>query len=122
MAEALRAVVLAVPDAARPGMVAGLRSFVADPASPHAPVLGRVALAADAGLDVDAIVAHVGGMDDGAVAALESSGDRAALLLRAMRELLFFALFLAGDRLGPAEDEALSRATRDRLARVGAFV
>ena len=122
LAAALRAVAVALPDAARPGLVAGLRSFLADPGSPHAVVLNRLSLSTEGGLDVDAVVAHVGSIEDQAVAGLESSGDRAALLYRALRELIFFALFLLGDRLSPAEDEALSRATRERLAQAGAHV
>jgi hypothetical protein len=122
LSEALRAVVASVPDAARPGLVAGLRSFVADASSPHAPVLARAAVGGDGGLDADALLAHVGGLDPAAVAALDSAGDRAALLLRALREVLYFALFLVGERLAPAQDEALSAATRAHLARAGAVV
>jgi hypothetical protein len=122
LAEALRAVVVTLPDAARPGLLAGLRSFLADPGSPHSAVLGRLALSQNGALDLDAVVAQVGGLDDRTLASLESSGDRSALLFRALREVIFFALFLLGDRLPPAEDEALARATRDRLARVGALM
>ena len=120
LSEALRAVVASVPEADRPGLVAGVRSLAADPASPHAPVLARVQLGADGGLDAAAAAAVAAGLDAGAVAALDAAGDRGAVLLRALRELVFFALFLAGARLGPEEDEALSAATRARLSRAGA--
>jgi hypothetical protein len=47
---------------------------------------------------------------------LEPSGDRGHLLLSALRELLFFELFLAGERLSREADEALSEAIRPQLA------
>jgi hypothetical protein len=122
LSEALREIVATQADGARPGLVAGLRSFLADGSSPHAPVLGRLPLAPDATLDAEAVAAHLGGLDPAVVASLESSGDRASLALRVLSELVFFALFLVADRLSPGEDAALSSAVRARLARAGAPV
>jgi len=119
--EALRGVAGVLPDKARPGYLASLRTFLADGGSPHAPVLGRLALSSAGGLDVEGLVAHAAALDDAAVASMDSSGDRAALLLRALRDLLFFALFVVGERLAPDQDEALSAATRERLARAEAL-
>ncbi|MFO0582948.1 MAG: DUF4388 domain-containing protein [Anaeromyxobacter sp.] len=120
LSEALREVVATQPDAARPGLLAALRSFLADGSSPHAPVLGRLPLANDATLDAEAVAAHVGALDAAVVASLDSGGDRANLALRALRELVFFALFLVGERLGPGQDEALSTSIRGHLLRAGA--
>jgi hypothetical protein len=102
--------------------VAGLRTFLADGGSPHAPVLGRLPLAHDGTLDAEAVAAHLAGLDAAVVASLESSGDRAGLALRVLRELVFFALFLVGDHLSPADDAALTAAVRVRLGRAGAPV
>ena len=119
--EALRGVAGVLPDKARPGYIASLRTFLADGGSPHAPVLGRLALSSAGGLDVEAVVARAAELGDSAVASLDSSGDRAALLLRALRDVLFFGLFVVGERLTPEQDEALSVATRERLARAEAL-
>ncbi len=46
----------------------------------------------------------------------EETGDRGRLLFAALREILFFYLFVAGERIAQDADEALGRAVRAKLS------
>ena len=112
----LRAVAAAVPEAGQAAYLTGVRAFLSDASNPLAPVWSRVAHGADGSLDEDALLGNVGALGAGALARLEPSGDRMRLLLSALRELLFFCLFVAGERTPREADEALGAAVRPRLA------
>jgi hypothetical protein len=111
-----RLVTATVPEAGRTGFRSGVRGFLADASQPLAPVWARAAHTEDGSLDEEALLGNVAAMKGGALSRLEPSGDPARLLLAALRELLFFQLFLAGERLPREADEALGVAIRPKLA------
>jgi hypothetical protein len=49
---------------------------------------------------------------------LDPRGDRPRILLAALRELMFFFLFQAGERLPRDADEAISQSVKRRLEEV----
>jgi hypothetical protein len=116
--DALRAVVAAVPEPARSAFHASARVFLADPRSPLAALFVRLVPAPDGALDEAALLENVRAVEPGVVAGLVPSGGHTALLLHALRELLFFYLFLAGERIERAADDALGREVKRRLAAV----
>jgi hypothetical protein len=118
MNDALRSIVAAVPEPARPAFVASVRGFLVDPQGPFAQVFARLVPAPDGALDEEALLANVRALPPAALATLPGGGDQAALLLQALRELLFFHLFLAGERIDRAADEALGRAVKRKLQRL----
>lgn len=120
--ELLRMVVAAVPPAARPAFTAGARAFLADGSNPLAAVWARAGHDDDGAVDRAALTANVLALPAPVLARLEPTGDRARLLFEAARELVFFYLFLAGERIGPEADEALGTAARRKLAALEALL
>jgi hypothetical protein len=116
MNELFRMVMAAVPQAGRAGLRAAVHTFLVDASQPLAPVWARAAHGEDGALDAETLLGNVAAMKGGALSRLEPSGDPARLLLAALRELLFFQLFVAGERLSPEADAALGEAIRPRLA------
>jgi len=115
MNELFRLVTGTLPEAARPAFRSGVRTFLADSAHTLAQVWARAPHADDGSLEVDKLLGNLHAMKGTAVARLEPSGRPARLLLAALRELLFFMLFLAGERIPREADEALSVAIRPKL-------
>ncbi len=112
----LRLAAAAVPPAALPPLLEAVREHLADPAVPYAPLLRRLAPDAAGGIDVATLL--------GNAAALERAGPGSGaphLVADALRELLFFYLFLAGERIDREADEALGTAIRRRLERLEAL-
>lgn len=122
MNELFRLVAGAIPEAGRVAFRVGVRAFLADNANALAPVWARAAHGDDGALDEETLLGNVAAMKGGALTRLEPSGDPARLLLAALRELLFFQLFLAGERLSPEADEELASAIRPRLSGLEAVV
>lgn len=118
MNELFRLVAATVPEAGRPAFRAGVRGFLADSSQALAPVWARAAHTDDGALDEEALLGNVAAMRGGALSRLEPSGDPARLLVAAVRELLFFQLFVAGERIPREADEALGVAIRPKLAEV----
>lgn len=114
----LRRVAAAVPERARPGFVSAVRSFLAGGTSPFAPVWARAGHGDDCALDAAAVLENLRGLRRPALARLAPSGDRARLLLDALRELLFFELFLAAGKLAPEAELALGAELRRELERL----
>jgi uncharacterized protein DUF4388 len=121
MNELLRLVLASVPQAGRTAFLAAARSFLADPAGPFAAVWGRVVPQPDGAVNEAAVLANLEAVPPDAVAGLGTRGEPPALLLHALRELLFFYLFLAGERIGADEDERLSGEVKMKLARLEAL-
>jgi hypothetical protein len=111
-----RIVTGAVPESGRAAFRAGVRGFLADSSHGLAPVWAHAVHQDDGTLDEEQLLANVTIMRGSTLNRLEPSGDRGHLLLSALRELLFFELFLAGERLSREADEALSEAIRPQLA------
>lgn len=118
----LRRVTAAIPDASRPAFLAAVRAFLADGQHPLAPVWARAAHAADGAVDETALLANVGAVKGAVLARLEPSGDPARLLFEALRELLLFNLFVAGERLDREADDALALALKEALGPLEALV
>lgn len=116
MNELFRMITAAVPEGGRPGFRAAVHGFLVDASQPLAPVWTRAAQGEDGALDGETLLGNVAAMKSGALSRLEPSGDPARLLLAALRELLFFQLFVAGERIPRQADEALGAAIRPRLA------
>jgi len=116
MNELFRLVMGAVPESGRAAFRAGVRAFLADASQTLAPVWARAAHLDDGTLDEETTLGNLAAMKSGSLSRLEPSGDPARLLWAALREFLFFQLFLAGERLRPDADEALAAALRARLA------
>jgi hypothetical protein len=100
----------------------GARSFLADAHSRFAPLWHGLVPGADGALDVERLLAALAALPPSAVTRLEGSGNRARLLLAALRELMFFYLFQAGERRPRDADEAITRTVKQRLEVVEAQV
>jgi hypothetical protein len=99
--------------------LAALRGFMGDAGSRYAPVWQGLLPGRDASLDPAALAARVGSLRGAALQRIEPGGDLALLLFDAMRELLFFMLFQAGERLSRDADESLSAEVKRRLEALG---
>jgi len=114
----LRMVAAAVPAAEQAGFRAAVRAFLADPGEGLAPVFAHAPHGDDGSLGEEELLANVTALKGPALSRLEPSADPARLLLSALRELLFFQLFAAGERMTPQGDLALAEALRPALAEI----
>jgi len=114
----LREVTAAVPPAARGSFLAAARTFLADEGNPFAPLFAGLLPGDDGGLDEAALSSRLGALDRETLAALDPSASPARAILEALREALFFWLFLAGERIPRDADEALGPSVKDGLARL----
>jgi hypothetical protein len=121
MGELLRTVGQAVAPGARAVFLDAAQRFLWDTASPFAPVLRQLTISGDGGIDEAAVVEAVSALDAEALAALDPSGVPARVALEALREALFFWLFLVGERVGRDVDESLGRSVRQKLASLEAL-
>ncbi len=114
----LRGVTSAVPPGARAAFLDAGRAFLADPEAPFAPLLLGLAPGPDGALDEAALSARLAALDRRTLARLHPSADPAKALDAALREVLFFWLFQAGERVGRDADESLARAVKAKLAQL----
>lgn len=117
----LRLTVAALPEAQRPDLVANVRPFLADAAAPHAPLWLHVAPGPDGAIDPGPLLVNLSRLRGAALTRLEPGGDPGRLLFDGLRELLFFYLYLAGERIPRDADEALARVVKDRLSALEAL-
>ena len=123
MNEILREVVRAVAaHGATDAFLAGAVQYLADPASRYAPLWRGIAPGADGAIDEDRLLVAVAGLDAGEALRLDPAGDRTRILLAALRELMFFYLFQAGERLPREDDEIVSQSVKRRLEEVESAV
>ena len=109
--EALRLVAAAIPGPATPAFLEAVRAHLGDQSAPFAPLFRHLVPAADGGLDQPQLLGNLASLRGAALPA----GEAVRLLADALRELLFFYLFLAGDRIPREADEALGAQVRRRL-------
>jgi Domain of unknown function (DUF4388) len=121
MNELLRAVASTIPAGGRAAFLDAAQAFLWDEANPWAPLVRGLPVAGDGGLDEAGVRRALAELDPAARAALDASGDPAKIALGALREALFFWLFLAGERIERDADEALGRDVKQRLARLEAL-
>jgi len=103
------------------GLLPALRGFLADPGSRFAPLWIGLSPAADCTLDPGGLLGNLGAVPPAALARLEPSGDAGRFLYDGLRELLFFLLFQAGERLPREADEQLSAEVKRRLDALGSL-
>jgi hypothetical protein len=121
MNELLRAVAQAVPAGVRAGFLDTAQAFLWDEANPWAPLLRGLSVAGDGAVDAAAVEKALAALEPGALAGMDPSGAPAKVVLGALREALFFWLFLAGDRIPREVDESLGRAAKQKLAALEAL-
>ncbi len=94
----------------------GARNFLADPASRYAPLWKLILPAKDGTLDPGGLLGNLAALKGAALSKLEPSGDPTSFLFDGLRELMFFYLFQAGERLPREADERLAREVKRRFA------
>jgi hypothetical protein len=119
--ELLRAVATAVPAGARAQFLDAAQAFLFDDASPHAAVLRGLQVAGDGSVDEARVEAALTRLDP-AILRAQGPGGHARVAFEALREAVFFWLFLVGGRVPRDTDEALGRAAKRRLAELEALV
>ncbi len=98
---------------AREPFQAAVRGFLADPAGRFAPLWKGLQPAPDGTLDAATLLANLAAAPGPARAGLPA--DPARFLLEGLRELLFFELFQAGERLDRNADDTLSAEVKKLL-------
>ncbi len=114
----LRGVTSAVPVGARGLFLEAATAFLSDGSGAFAALVSGLTPMSDGGLDEELLSARLSSLDRLALAMLDPSADPARVLFAALREVLFFWLFLAGDRIGREVDESLGRAVKAKLAQL----
>lgn len=115
MDELLRAVAAAVAEAQRPAFLAAVGAHLADDRAPFAPVFRGLSPGPSGGLDQPRLLANLAALQGVAAPRAEVAGEAPRLLFDALRELLFFYLYLAGERIPREADERLGESVRKRL-------
>ena len=119
MNEVFREVVRAVGAYGSAGpMLSDASTFLADPSSRFSPLWRGIVPAPDGSLDEDRMLVALAALADAEAGKLNPRGDRPRILLAALRELMFFFLFQAGERLPREADEAISQSVKRRLEEV----
>jgi hypothetical protein len=121
MNELLRAVAEAVPASGRAAFLDAAQAFLWDDANPWAPLVRGLPVTGDGSVDEAGLRRALDALDPAALAALDPSGAPAKVALEALREALFFWLFLVGERIPREADEALARAVKQKLAALEAL-
>lgn len=123
MNEVFREVVRAVgAHGATAPMLADAAAFLADPFSRFSPLWRGASPEGDGSLDEDRMLVALAALADAEAVKLDPRGDRSRVLLAALRELMFFYLFQAGERLPRDADEAVSQSVKRRLEEVESAV
>jgi hypothetical protein len=113
---------VAVHLAARRAMepvASAVRGYLAEAGGRYAPLWKGVAPGRDLALDPACLAVNLSALQGPALVRLEPTGEPARLLFDALRELLFFILFQAGERLEREADEGLSTEVKRRLEALG---
>ncbi|MCX5732241.1 MAG: hypothetical protein NTY18_13025, partial [Deltaproteobacteria bacterium] len=123
MNEIFREVVRAVSAHGSAGaLLSNASTFLADSSSRYAPLWRGLSVEPDGSLDENRLLVAVAGLEAALAARLDPRGDRPRILLAALRELMFFYLFQAGERLSRDDDEAVSQSVKRRLEEVESAV
>jgi hypothetical protein len=115
MDELLRTVVAAVTADQRAYFLESVRAHLGDERAPFAPLFRRLQPGAEGGLDKGQLLANLAALLGTAQARSEPAAQAPRLLMDALRELLFFYLYLAGERIPREADEQLGALVRRKL-------
>jgi hypothetical protein len=115
MNELLRAVAQAVPAGVRAGFLDAAQAFLWDESNRFGPLVRGLSVGGDGGVDPAKVEEALASLDGAALAALDPSGAPARVALEALRDTLFFWLFLAGERIPREVDEPLGRTVKQKL-------
>jgi hypothetical protein len=116
--ELLQLVASSVPAEQKGTFLDTVRAYLADPAGMYAPLLEGLAPADDGSIDRASFLARLTELPAPVVQRLQPSGDRRALALESLRELLFFYLFALGAHVTRDEDDFLGSELKRRLATI----
>jgi hypothetical protein len=123
MNEIFREVVRAVgTHGSTAALISNASAFLADPTSRYAPLWRGLSAEPDGALDEDRLLVALAALDAAEATRLDPRGDRPRVLLAALRDLMFFYLFQAGERLSRDDDEAVSHSVKRRLEEVESAV
>jgi hypothetical protein len=95
--------------------LAGVRAYLGDASSRFAPLWKLVAPAPDGAIDPGRVLGNLAAVRGAALRSLEPSGEPSRVLHDGLRELAFFYLFLAGERLPREADDALGERVKRRF-------
>ncbi|MBK9519007.1 MAG: DUF4388 domain-containing protein [Anaeromyxobacter sp.] len=115
MDELLRTVAAAVTPEHTPAFLASVRAHLTDARTPFSPLFRRVVPGEDGGLDLALLQANLAALRGGPGAPADPALEAPRLLMDALRELLFFYLYLAGERIPREADERLGALVKQRL-------
>ncbi len=121
MDEALRTVAAAVPREQRVAFLAAVRAQLADGRAPYAPLFRGMSPSPDGGLDEELVLGNLEALRPPPPQPPDHAGE-ARLLFDALRELLFFYLYLAGERIPREADERLGAEVGRRLQQLAGLV
>jgi len=92
--------------------LAGARSFLADPSGRFAPLWKLVLPGPDGAVDKGSVLGNLSSLKGVALQMVEPSGEPARFLYDGLRELMFFYLFQAGERMPRDDDDALGESVK----------
>jgi hypothetical protein len=109
-------VAASVPADQKRAFLDAVRAFVADPAGVHAPLWQGLTPGDDGSIDRAGFLERLTALPAPSVQRLQAAGDRRALALEALRELLYFYLFALAAHVTREEDDFLASELKRRLA------
>jgi hypothetical protein len=115
MDELLRLVAGAVGAEQKPTFLAAVQAHLSDERAPFAPLLRRLSPGPDGGLDLPLLLSNLAALRGPSAQKVDAASEAPRLLLDAMRELLFFYLYLVGERIPRDADERLAAEVKRRL-------
>jgi hypothetical protein len=118
MDELLRTVAAAVAAEQKPFFVAAVRAHLSDDRAPFSPLFRKLLPGPEGGLERAVLLANLAALRGPAAQKVDAAGEGPRLLMDALRELLFFYLYLAGERIPRQADEQLGALVRRQLAQL----
>jgi hypothetical protein len=118
MDELLRTVAAAVTAEQQPFFLAAVRAHLSDERAPFAPLFRRLAPGPDGGLDLPLLLGNLAALGGPPAQKVDVAREAPRLLFDALRELLFFYLYLAGERIPRDADERLGAQVKRKLQRL----
>jgi hypothetical protein len=118
LVELLQLVSASVPTEQKGAFLSSVATYLADPAGMYAPLLQDLTPGEDGSIDRAAFLERLAALPAPMVQRLQPSGDRRALAIESLRELLFFYLFALGAHVTRDEDDFLGSELKRRLATI----